>query len=108
MATRLRKGSTGDSEVASTSRLIAPIELPTKYAGPVPSSSHPGNVPDPHAAAVVEVDDFRRSSESQHVRRQHAITRCQRGYRFLPADFGAYSELPAVQQVTGSPSPASR
>ncbi len=38
-ATRLRTGSTGRSEVVSTSRLIAPIELPTKCAESTPSTS---------------------------------------------------------------------
>ena len=39
MATALRTGSTGVSEVRSVSRLIAPIELPMKCAEEMPSSS---------------------------------------------------------------------
>ncbi len=35
----LRTGSTGDCDVASTSRLTAPIELPTKCADPTPTAS---------------------------------------------------------------------
>ena len=57
-----------------------------------------GDVADPHAAPVVEIDDLGRLSEAQHVRRQHSIPRSERGYGVLPADFGADTELPTVQQ----------
>ncbi len=60
--------------------------------------AEPRDVPDPHAAAVVEVDDLRRTAEAQHVRREHAVVRRQRGDVVLPADFRADAELTAVQQ----------
>ena len=53
---------------------------------------------DPHAAPVVEIDDFGRLPEAQHVGRQHSIPLSKCGYRSLPADFGADAELATVQQ----------
>src|SRR5271165_6586561 len=60
--------------------------------------AEPGDVSDPHPPAIVEVDDFRGLSEAQHVGRQHSIPVGERGYRLLPADFGADTEFAAVQQ----------
>ncbi len=37
IVTAVRTGSTGDAEVMSTNRLMAPIELPTKCAESMPS-----------------------------------------------------------------------
>jgi hypothetical protein len=52
----------------------------------------------PHTAPVVEVDDFGRLAEAQHVGRQHSIPLDECRYRSLPADLGADAELATVQQ----------
>ena len=59
--------------------------------------TEPRDVPDPHATAVVEVDDFRGSAEPQHVGGQHTVVRCQRRDVALPPEFRAQTELAAVQ-----------
>ena len=56
------------------------------------------HMPNPHPAAVDEVDDLRRLPEAQLVRRQHSILRGKRGDVAFPAKFGAAAELAAVQQ----------
>ena len=55
-------------------------------------------MPNPHPAAVDEVDDLRRLAESEHVGSQHSVPRGQRGDVAFPAEFGAGTELAAVQQ----------
>jgi len=60
--------------------------------------AEPRDVPNPHAAAVGEVDDFRRATEAQHVGGQHAITVSQRFDVSFPPEFRADTELAAVQQ----------
>src|ERR1700751_3042253 len=55
----------------------------------------------PHPAAIVEVDDFGRLPEAQHVWRQHSIPVSKCGYRSLPANFGADPELDTMQQDHG-------
>ncbi len=82
----LRAGNTGDSEVVSTNRLTAPIELPTKCADSTPSGlAEPRDVADPHTAAVIEVDDLRGLAEAQHVRSEHAVAVGERRDVVLPA-----------------------
>jgi hypothetical protein len=55
-------------------------------------------VPDPHAAAVGEVDHLGRRAEPEHVRRQHPVPLGERGNNSLPGCFGIHAELAAVQQ----------
>ncbi len=55
-------------------------------------------MPNAHPTAIDEIDDLRRLAESQHVRRQHPVMRGQRSDVALPAQFGAGTELAAVQQ----------
>ena len=99
MMTRLRTGSSGASDVASVSRLIAPIELPTKCAeSDVKHLTQARHMPYPHPTAIDEVDYLRRLPEPQHVRRQHSIARGEGGNVTLPTEFGAGTELATVQQ----------
>src|SRR6185312_12560274 len=58
----------------------------------------PCDMPDPHAAAVDEVDHLRRTSVPQHVRGQHAIACGECGNIAFPTKFGTGPELTAVQQ----------
>ena len=60
--------------------------------------AEPRNMSDPHAAAVVEIDDLRGVAEAKHVRREHTMMRRQCGDIALPPDLGADAELTAVQQ----------
>ena len=55
-------------------------------------------MPNPHPAAVDEVDDLRRLPVPQLVWRQHSVVRGERGDVAFPAEFGAGAELAAVQQ----------
>ena len=56
------------------------------------------HMPNPHPAAIDEVDHLRRLPEPQHVRGQHSIPRGERGDVALPSKFGAGTEFAAVQQ----------
>jgi hypothetical protein len=60
--------------------------------------AQPSHMADAHAAPVVEIDDFGRVSEAQHVRCQHSMMLGERGYVVFPADFGADPEFATVQQ----------
>ena len=55
-------------------------------------------MPNPHPAAVDEIDDLRRLAESQLVGRQHAVALGQCGDVAFPAEFGTGTEFAAVQQ----------
>ena len=60
--------------------------------------TEPRHMPDPHRPAVDEVDDLRRLSEAELIRRQHSVPRGEGGDVALPAEFGAGTELATVQQ----------
>src|ERR1700761_3310281 len=55
-------------------------------------------MPNPHSAAVDEVDDLGRLSEPQLVGRQHSVMLGKCGDIAFPAEFGAGAEFAAVQQ----------
>src|SRR5262245_22443010 len=55
-------------------------------------------MPDPHAAAVIEVDDLRGAAEPEHVRCAHAVVCRQRGDVALPPDLRTDTELAAMKQ----------
>ena len=78
---------------------MAPIELPTKCAdSDAECLAEARNMPNPHPAAVDEVDHLRRLPEPQHVGSQHSIPRSEGGDVAFPAEFCAATELAAMQQ----------
>ncbi len=78
---------------------MAPIEFPTKCADvDAHHLAEARDVPDPHAAAVGEVDDLGRPAEPEHVGGEHAVAFGQRADGVLPPDPGIGAELAAVQQ----------
>ncbi len=58
----------------------------------------PRHMPDPHRPAVDEVDDLRRFAEAELIGCQHPVAPSEGGDVALPAEFGAGTELAAVQQ----------
>ncbi|EUA51225.1 hypothetical protein I552_2166 [Mycobacterium xenopi 3993] len=65
-------------------------------------------MPNPHAAPVVEVDDFRRFAKAQQVRGYYTMLLGERGNIAFPTDFGTGAEFAAMQQHHWVAAPASR
>jgi hypothetical protein len=61
------------------------------------------HMPNPHAAAINEINNFRRLAESQHVWGRDAVMRCQRSDVALPPKLCAGTELVAPTPTTRGP-----